>query len=477
MKRKTMSVIAIGLMTGMLVACGTVDSGIPATDIQSDIATTELSEDTPEPTISPEEEIEEALTEGRNYYYGYNNVTADNDKAMEAFEKAADLGSADAFYYIARIQDRAEEYDKAKESYEKAIELGSSMSKLGLGMLYQKGKGVKKDFDKARALYEEAIDEGCIEANVGLGDIYQGGYGIDVDAVKSMEYFELATTGDETEWVCYAYGSLCVLNQGTYEGIEKNEDIITEYGEKLYDLCSNWNPNYISWVGDAFWYAGNFDEAKKYYEKGEELNDAASICSLGNMYYEVEKDYDKAKKYYEKGEELNDAASINMLGSLYFYGNGVEKDYDKALEYDEKAGSLGYILAMKNAAYIYRHDEYGKQDIEKAIEWYEKAAELNDAFALNELGYIYQYGEGVEKDYDKAISYYERGVALDDPSCIYNLGAMYHNGEGVDVDYKKTAELLEKIKEITSEESDYYKKADTEIKNMISHGEISEEDL
>lgn len=449
MKRKATGVIVVGLMTVMLVACGGTDSGAQDTDTQIEASTMEPDEEvvvepTAEPTKSPEEEIDEAITEGKNYYYGYNNLTADNDKAMEAFEKAADLGSADAFYYIARIQDRAEEYDKAKESYEKAIELGSSMSKLGLGMLYQEGNGVKEDFDKAKALYEEAISEGCIEANVGLGDIYQCGYGIDVDAVKSMEYFELAATGDETEWVCYAYGSLCFLNDGTYEGIEKNEDRITEYGEKLYDLCSNWSPNYMRWVGDAFGIAGNFDEGKK---------------------------------YYEKGEELNDAESINMLGCLYFYGNGVEKDYDKALEYDEKAGSLGYTLGMRNAANIYRYDEYGKQDIEKAIEWYEKAAELNDVIALNELGYIYQYGEGVEKDYDKAISYYERGVALDDPSCMYNLGAMYHNGEGVDVDYKKTAELLEKIKEITNEESDDYKKADTQIKNMISHGEITEEDL
>ncbi|MCR5398902.1 MAG: sel1 repeat family protein, partial [Lachnospiraceae bacterium] len=350
MKRKAIGVILAGVITVMISACGGTDSGAQATDAQGDISATESAEEvvvkpTAEPTRSPEEVIDEALTEGRNYYYGYNDVTADNDKAMEAFEKAADLGSADAFYYIARIQDRAEEYEKAKESYDKAVELGSSMAKIGLGMLYQKGKAVDKDFDKARALYEEAIDEGCIEANVGLGDIYQSGYGTDADAVKSMEYFELAATGDETEWVCYAYMSMCYLNTGVYEGIEKNEDIIDEYGEKLCDLCRNWNPENMDYVGLAF---------------------------------ELAENYEMANKYFEKGEQLGDAESINRMTRLYFFGEGVEQDYDKALEYAEKAGSMGNVHGMENAADMYRYADYGRQDIDKAVEWYEKAAELDD---------------------------------------------------------------------------------------------------
>ncbi|MCR5399577.1 MAG: hypothetical protein K6E68_08620, partial [Lachnospiraceae bacterium] len=61
-----------------------------------------------------------------------------------------------------------------------------------------------------------------------------------------------------------------------------------------------------------------------------------------------------------------------------------------------------------------------------------------------------------------------RGVELNDPNCMLYLGAMYCTGEGVEVDFMKATELLNRIKEITGEDSDYYKMADEEIKKMIS---------
>ncbi|MCR5103912.1 MAG: sel1 repeat family protein [Eubacterium sp.] len=236
MLKKSICLLSIASLLGIMTACGGATStttevadNTPTVEAPTEEATTEVvAEPTPEPTPTPEEVIEEALTEGRNYYYGLNGVSTDNDKALEAFQKAADLDSADAFYYIGRIHNRAEEYDEAKTAYDKAIELGNSMAKLALGDYYNFGYGVEKDYAKAKELYEAAIDEGCIEANIGLGWIYMTGDGVDADLSKAIEYLELAASSTELEWISEAYGDLRDIYTGYYDEKYKDEKKVDE---------------------------------------------------------------------------------------------------------------------------------------------------------------------------------------------------------------------------------------------------------
>ena len=165
MKRKCIVAIVSIISMSFVTACGQSGTSAPVAEqssveaevtsvteeAASEVAATEESE--PEP--SPEEIIEAAMNEGLDYYYARNGKTADNEKALEAFQKAADLESADAYYYIGRLHDRAEEYSDAKSAYEKAIDLGNSMAKLGLGELYILGNGVDIDNNKGKCSIQE----------------------------------------------------------------------------------------------------------------------------------------------------------------------------------------------------------------------------------------------------------------------------------------------------------------------------------
>ncbi len=441
MKRHIIKTALTISMIAALTACGGATSttaevadNTPTVEAPTEEATTEVvAEPTPEPTPTPEEVIEEALTEGRNYYYGLNGVTADNDKALEAFQKAADLDSAEAYYYIGGIHSRAEEYDESIKSLEKAIELGNSMAKLALGDYYHFGIGVEKDNVKAKELFEEAVNEGCIESNVGLGWIYLTGDGVDADVSRAIEYFELATSGTELDWICEAYRNLRDIYTGYYDEKYKDENKVDENVAKIEELSSSWDPDYTGYNGLAYEAIGNYDKALEWYQKAD--------TSL----------------------------SLYQIGWWYANGaNGFEQDNTKAREYFEKAAGLGNTGAMDWIAYFYKKGIDVEKNIDTAIEWYEKQGEAGDGNGYNSIGLLYYNGDGVEQDYSKALDYFLKGSDLNSTDAMLNAGMCYRDGNGTDVDYEKACEYYAK--------ADYYgdKSGGDSILDLLNAGKIDE---
>lgn len=440
MRKRIITVIIASTILTMLAACGKTAE---ETKVAETVEANE-EESVAEPTPSPEEIIEEALSEGKAYYYALDGKKADLDKALEEFKKAAELDSADAYYYIGAVQYKEEKYDEAKLAYEKAIELGNSMAKLGLGQIYQRGYGVEKDYAKAKELYEAAVSEGCIEANAGLGDLYQTGYGVDADGSKAVEFFEKAATGNEPEWVTYAYGSLMYMYHGGYDGVEKNEEKIEEYSAKVCELCKGWEPDYYMWPGNLYYGDGEYDKAIEYYEIAGEEGCADGYKEIGGIYSNwfgntaEFVDYPKAMEYYEKAADMGDGDAMFCIGTMYENALGVETDYTKA------------------------------------VEWLDKAANHDQVGALAELGFLYYQGIGVEKDIDKACKYFERGADLGGTVSMLNLGVMYYNGEGVEKDEQKAAEYFKKIMEIEPEDSNVYKNTKALYDSLVKAGRITE---
>ncbi len=433
MKRHIIKTALTISMIAALTACGGAKTdNTTAVEVPVEEMTTEaVSEPTPEPTPTPEEVIEEALTEGRNYYYGLNGVTADNDKALEAFQKAADLDSAEAYYYIGSIHSRAEEYDESIKSLEKAIELGNSMAKLALGDYYHFGQGVEKDNVKAKELFEAAVNEGCIESNVGLGWIYLTGDGVDADVSKAIEYFELATSGTELEWICEAYRNLRDIYTGYYDEIIKDENKVDEYVAKVEELSSSWDPDYTGYNGLAYETIGNYDKALEWYQKAD--------TSL----------------------------SLYQIGWWYANGaNGFEQDNTKAREYFEKAADLGNAGAMEWIAYFYENGMDVEKNINTAMDWYEKSGSAGNGSAYNAIGKIYYFGEDIEQDYSKALDYFLKGSDLKNTDAMLDAGMCYKEGYGTDVDYEKACEYYAM--------ADYYgdKSGGDSIIDLLNAGKI-----
>ncbi|WP_162984147.1 tetratricopeptide repeat protein, partial [Helicobacter felis] len=53
-----------------------------------------------------------------------------------------------------------QDYQKAIEYYQKAADMGHAVAFLALGVLYENGQGVAQDYDKARRYFQKAVEIG-----------------------------------------------------------------------------------------------------------------------------------------------------------------------------------------------------------------------------------------------------------------------------------------------------------------------------
>lgn len=95
------------------------------------------------------------------------------------YSRAADAGSAFAYFQLGAIRSKRREFSKAAEACRVGAELGYAPCMYRLATMYQDGVGVPKDLQKARDLLEAAVAQGHIYARVRLGGILtRGNFGV-----------------------------------------------------------------------------------------------------------------------------------------------------------------------------------------------------------------------------------------------------------------------------------------------------------
>ena len=138
---------------------------------------------------------------GDMYYYG-KGVEQNYNKAVELYQKGADLGDANAFFNLGYMYDEgkgvSQNYNKAVELYQKAADLGNARAIYNLGNMYYNGQGVSQNYNKAVELYQKACDLGNAMAFCNLGYMYEKGYGVNQDKQKALQLYKQACDmGDE----------------------------------------------------------------------------------------------------------------------------------------------------------------------------------------------------------------------------------------------------------------------------------------
>ncbi|MFY2764638.1 tetratricopeptide repeat protein [Arenimonas sp. MALMAid1274] len=105
---------------------------------------------------------------GHHYAQG-SGVAQDQRKALAWFERAADLGLAQAmttvaWYHTSNAAGTGIDAAKAAQWYQRAADAGDAAGMVGLGQAYQYGKGVARDLEQSRRWYAAAAalgnDEG-----------------------------------------------------------------------------------------------------------------------------------------------------------------------------------------------------------------------------------------------------------------------------------------------------------------------------
>lgn len=95
--------------------------------------------------------------------------------SMSLWRKASNAGHAPAQVWLGDILDKAEEDVEAATWYRKAAEQGSAAGEYGLGQMYAKGEGVKKDFAQARTYISRAAEKNYLLAVVAMMEMYKSG--------------------------------------------------------------------------------------------------------------------------------------------------------------------------------------------------------------------------------------------------------------------------------------------------------------
>lgn len=215
--------------------------------------------------------------------------------------------------------------------------------------------------------------------------------------------------------------------------------------------------------------AGNYEDARRWFEQAAEENSPGALYCLGIMYemgQGVPRDEEKsinlirsaAALGYSMAKDHIDALDRDVeiervkadtfdsmliaasrgsaeaqfnLGARYENGDGVERDYKEALKWYRMAGEAGFPPAQNNLGVMYLMGKGVSQNDLIAFKWFRKAADQGYGEAQNNMGIMFQQGRGIQKNLLSAVSYYRVAAEQGNAMAQYNLAFMYHNAQGV----------------------------------------------
>lgn len=363
-------------------------------------------------------------------YFNGELVEENIERAHELLEKAAELGSGSAIYRIGWMYERGvltenPDYVKALEYYEKAAELGNTDGYCRAALYLADGYAGVTDEEKAKAYYEKAAEQGSAYAIVELGLIEE--------AEKNYQQaFELYRKAAEQE---YPYGMYRVgffLSEGILGEARPEEDVswylkAAEAGDSdaMYAIGRSYK--------NGYGVEEDPDKAFEWFTKGAEQDHASCITELGLSYeygYGVEENPHKAIEYMSKAAAMDYAYAQYKMGDYYFYGYGsCLEDNKQAVEWYEKAAAGQNPQAMMRLGEYYLYDYDKLNETEKAFNYYKQAAEQE--FYNEGIGICYEMGIGVEENETEAFKYYTLAADNGNLMSMYRTGLCYYNGVGV----------------------------------------------
>ena len=350
----------------LLVATAVIDSPLShaSAATSSSAAKSTISASAPMTPVQRLEKAKALYEKGFDYEYGITK-TVDRTLADKFLKEAADLGHADALFFLAMNAVENGDLEQARAYINSAIELGNMAGKYILGEISeQEYLGDSEELYKAgfKAL-KEKVEQGDLHYSNVLGYAYRFGIGTEENIKQAIKVF--TPSAEQGNAMSLGHLSEIYLEQ---DKIEKAKPLMLKAAEKNNDMAQ-YNLAYNI-------YETGSEESLYWLNKAAENNNLQAIMYLA-IYYQ-DKDIKKAIYYYQKGAELNNSQAMLELSYLYENGEGVEKD-DK-----------------------------------KAVELLEEAFRLQNLEAMNELSIRYLEGRGVERNYEMAEALFNNIIALDE---------------------------------------------------------------
>jgi TPR repeat protein len=147
---------------------------------------------------------------GHKYFFGdvKYGITQDYDRAAKYYASAASQGNAEGMYNLGMMYDRGQgvkkDHSLATQFYQNAASqlphlpksnvpnIGVAEAEHALGLRYYNGIDVNKNLAMAAHWYERSAEHGCAHAANNLGIMYLEGTGVTQDKQKAEQWFQFA---------------------------------------------------------------------------------------------------------------------------------------------------------------------------------------------------------------------------------------------------------------------------------------------
>ena len=391
----------------LLIATAVIDSPLSHTSAAATSSALKSTISTPAP-MTPEQRLEKAKAlyeKGFDYEYGITK-TVDRTLADKFLKEAADLGHADALFFLAMNAVESGDLEQARAYADSAIELGNMAGKYILGEISeQEYLGDSEELYKAgfKAL-KEKVEQGDLHYSNVLGYAYRFGIGTEENIKQAIKVF--TPSAEQGNAMSLGHLSEIYLEQ---DKIEKAKPLMLKAAEKNNDMAQ-YNLAYNI-------YETGSEESLYWLNKAAENNNLQAIMYLA-IYYQ-DKDIKKAIYYYQKGAELNNSRAMLELSYLYENGEGVEKDDKKAVELLEEAFRLQNLEAMNELSIRYLEGRGVERNYEMAEALFNNIISLDESLSEKETAsynVYYQLAERYEefaKDDNAALDAYKKGLEIE----------------------------------------------------------------
>ena len=391
----------------LLIATSVIDSPLSHTSAAATSSALKSTISAPAP-MTPEQRLEKAKAlyeKGFDYEYGITK-TVDRTLADKFLKEAADLGHADALFFLAMNAVERGDLEQARAYADSAIERGNMAGKYILAEISeQEYFGDSEELYKAgfKAL-KEKVEQGDLHYSNVLGYAYRFGIGTEENIKQAIKVF--TPSAEQGNAMSLGHLSEIYLEQ---DKIEKAKPLMLKAAEKNNNMAQ-YN------LGYSIYEAGS-EKSLYWLNKAAENNNLQAIMYLA-IYYQ-DKDIKKAIYYYQKGAELNNSRAMLELSYLYENGEGVEKDDKKAVELLEEAFRLQNLEAMNELSIRYLEGRGVERNYEMAEALFNNIISLDESLSEKEkasYNVYYQLAERYEefaKDDNAALDAYKQGYEIE----------------------------------------------------------------
>lgn len=301
-------------------------------------------------------EIEQDMADDKLYYrLGQMNLTGtgtgkDPEQARMYFEKAAELGNADAMYGLGKLYLNR---DFSGQDVKTAIDylMGAAgkdhdYAMYTLGKLFLEGKEIPKNSEYALRWLEEAVDKENPYAEYLLGKTLLQGADLPQDIPRAVSLLERAAARS-TPYAAYALGKALLEGTVLLQDLSRAMELLTFSANQGFSAAQYLLGKVFS-TGELC--PKDIPRAIRYLTGAAERDHEYAQYLLGKLYLADEgipKDANAALYWFTMAADQGNAFAQYQLGKLFLYGREVEQDMEKAISYLTASADQGNVYAAQ----------------------------------------------------------------------------------------------------------------------------------